>query len=1090
MLDDQQARQQALNPQHSFLVQAPAGSGKTELLIQRVLALLNQVDRPEKILALTFTRKAAAEMRDRIIEALRAGKKEKPSEAHRQHTWQLARQVLQRDEALQWHLIEHPQCLRLMTLDAFAHTLSQQLPVLSGLGAQAQVSDDSLLLYTQAIENLLQAMLSPSENVLRKQMDILLFYMDNNMMRLQGMLGDMLARREQWLPHILDDTQQFMAQMQGHMQHLVADELSGIHVPRFLTHDLVALARFSADNTGDTLLQDLECWPEPDVSALPQWLALVDLLLTQKGTWRKTVNTTNGFPAGKVFASQKEAMRDVLAQCAADDTLLQQLKHMQQLKYLQPLDDQQYQLLDSMRGVLKRLAVELILVFKSTGQLDFSEVNLRALQAIGHENNPSDALLYLDYAIEHILVDEFQDTSRMQIHLLQQLCSGWQEDDGRTLFLVGDPMQSIYAFRKAEVGLFLEAKHGDLCLPALTFLQLQRNFRSHAAIVSWVNRSFSKVFPALENIQAGAVSYSPSEATHAQEGQVMLYTMPEQDDAHEAQQICQWVQEARAQQLKVGILGRSRAHLFPVIQALRHGGIAHRAIDLLPLADMDVVRDLHALCCVLYHPADQLSWAALLRTPWVGLELADNLSLHQDRTSFFQQTWEKLSPDGQARMQRFRNTIQPYLNLAGRVGARALVQAAWLALEAPACLAHKSELDNAERFFKLLESMDDGSYLNLDALARHLQQLYALPDTQTQAQYVDILTMHAAKGLQWDVVILAGLGKTSGRLSSELMRWVNVPVGGEEGLLMSPRAAIGRDKVPLFEWIGKLEKEKDQYELARLFYVACTRAKQRLYLSCHQDKEKMKSGSFMAMIEKKDTQFFGANLALQNESISPDVMLKRAPLMHISLPYQAPEPCAGIAAQQQAQSYDEQEHISFSWASKLARTIGIALHMLLRNIGQKGIENWQEKDSQIATTQMQHILMDEGLSTLWQQRALEQCQLALNNILSSQHAQWMLSNQHQDAQVEWPLTMLKKQQSTHFILDRSFVEKGTRWVIDYKTGQYSGHDPKAFIHAEVERYRPQLTNYAQAVAAMSDQPIRCGLYFPLLDVWREVTVFK
>ena len=1088
-MSDIQARQQALDPQQSFLVQAPAGSGKTELLIQRILALLNQVQRPESILALTFTRKAAAEMRERIIQALRSAQGEKPQETHRQHTWQLAQKVLKRNQQYQWHLLEHPQSLRLMTLDAFAHTLSQQLPVLSGLGAQAQVSDDAIQLYSQAIENILQAMLLPHEQELRSKMDILLFYMDNNVSKLQSMLADMLSKREQWLPHILGNSAGFMQHMKQHMKDVIQHELNDINIPFFIEKDLISLARFSADITQNTLLQNMMHWPAPKKENLPQWLALAELLLTKSNQWRKNITVTNGFPADKIHADKKQRMKKILTQCQEHPCFLAQLVRLRQLQQLQPLDQQQHRLLDSMRDVLKRLAVELILVFKSSGQLDFSEVNLRALQALGDETNPSDALLYLDHTIEHILVDEFQDTSLMQIRLLQQLCSGWQPNDGRTLFLVGDPMQSIYAFRKAEVGLFLEAKGDELQLPPLQFLQLQRNFRSHANIVHWVNQSFSRVFPMVENIQAGAISYSASEATHQHPGRVLVYNMPERDDEHEANQVRQWVQLARSHGQHVGILGRSRAHLFPTVQALRHAGIPHRAVELLPLADMDVIRDLQALCCALYHPADQLSWAALLRTPWVGLELADILALHQkNNTHCLQQSWQHLSQDGKGRMKRLRDILQPYLNMAGRIPCRDLVQAVWLALHAPACLQHKSDLDNAERFFKLLEDMDKGHYLNLDNLSRHLEKIYALPDTCTDAQQVDILTMHAAKGLQWDVVILVGLGKSSGRTNAELMRWVNVPVNGKDGLLMSPRSGVGRTKVPLFEWIGQLEKEKEQYEIARLFYVACTRAKQQLYLSCHQQKGRIPSGSLMNMIEKHDSQFFGAEIVYQTESTTDTPKTHLQHLQHIRLPYLPPTPLGSIVAQQQTQSYEEQDNIPFSWAGKSARTVGIALHMLLRNIARKGIEHWQTQDSHHAIKHMQYILMDEGLSATWQKQAMEYCKKALQRTLKSQYAAWLLSSQHQDSQTEWPITLLKDNQSQHIILDRSFVENGTRWIIDYKTGMHSGGHLHHFLNDEIERYRPQLKRYAQAVSSMSHLPIRCGLYFPMLDEWREVKV--
>ena len=110
---DQQVRIDALDPQTSFAVSAPAGSGKTGLLTQRVLTLLATCDEPEEVLAITFTRKAAGEMQDRIMQALwQAADSPEPSDPHVLRTWKIAQQVLQRDKALQWNLLHSPQRLR------------------------------------------------------------------------------------------------------------------------------------------------------------------------------------------------------------------------------------------------------------------------------------------------------------------------------------------------------------------------------------------------------------------------------------------------------------------------------------------------------------------------------------------------------------------------------------------------------------------------------------------------------------------------------------------------------------------------------------------------------------------------------------------------------------------------------------------------------------------------------------------------------------------------------------------------------------------------------------------------------------------
>src|SRR5437763_11139563 len=113
-LKDAYERQRALDPTQSFIVQAPAGSGKTELLTQRYLVLLGCVKQPEEILAITFTKKSAAEMRSRIIAALKnVCENPEPSVPHAQQTWQLAKQAMERNDSLGWNLLDNPNRLQI-----------------------------------------------------------------------------------------------------------------------------------------------------------------------------------------------------------------------------------------------------------------------------------------------------------------------------------------------------------------------------------------------------------------------------------------------------------------------------------------------------------------------------------------------------------------------------------------------------------------------------------------------------------------------------------------------------------------------------------------------------------------------------------------------------------------------------------------------------------------------------------------------------------------------------------------------------------------------------------------------------------------
>src|SRR5207245_4120644 len=189
--------------------------------------------------------------------------------------------------------------------------------------------------------------------------------------------------------------------------------------------------------------------------------------------------------------------------------------------------DEQWQTLGAILELLPRAAAHLKLVFAERGETDFTEVAQGAVRALGTADSPTDLLLALDTQLRHVLVDEFQDTSYSQWELLERLTAGWEKNDGRTLFLVGDPMQSIYRFREAKVALFLQAwESGRLAVapaggvvPAEAGIQFERlklttNFRSQAGLVDWYNASFPTILPAEADPASGAVPYSRATPKH------------------------------------------------------------------------------------------------------------------------------------------------------------------------------------------------------------------------------------------------------------------------------------------------------------------------------------------------------------------------------------------------------------------------------------------------------------------------------------------------------------------------------------------------------------------------------------------------
>ena len=200
-LSDAPARVEALDPYQSFIVSAPAGSGKTGLITQRMLKLLAIVENPEEILCITFTRKAAAEMRQRIFGALVAAQdRPKPSNNFELQTWDLAQQVLKRNSEKGWNLLDIPYRLRIKTIDSFCHYVAKQFMFDSGTGELPEQSEFPDGFYQIAARDLLNQL--EKNNSTSEALKIVLSHMGMNLKRCEKLFADMLGKRDQWLPHI------------------------------------------------------------------------------------------------------------------------------------------------------------------------------------------------------------------------------------------------------------------------------------------------------------------------------------------------------------------------------------------------------------------------------------------------------------------------------------------------------------------------------------------------------------------------------------------------------------------------------------------------------------------------------------------------------------------------------------------------------------------------------------------------------------------------------------------------------------------------------------------------------------------------
>jgi ATP-dependent exoDNAse (exonuclease V) beta subunit len=1089
-----EVRKRARHPGGSFLVQAPAGSGKTELLTQRILALLAIVDEPEEVLALTFTRKAAAEMRKRVLESLCApepdGSESDNFQAHKMETWKLAQKAMQQSDTKGWHLTRHPVRLRIMTIDSLTHSLARAVPLLSGLGDMPSPSEHARRIYLEAAE----AALHEAMHDFPDTAECLLLHQDHNAVAVIALLADMLAKREQWLDEIATHARD-MSGLRQMLEHNLADIMEQklvaceALIPVRVKGELPALMAFAETQKGGASEMPMY-WPEASLDMLEQWQEIAGFLLTAKAEFRKPggINVRLGFPAGKAFAEPKAQFKALLDVLAAIPELAEALHALRGLPASPDMDDQQWQVLESLFVILVLANKQLQQTFAQKGEADFTEIALRAMDALGaYDAAPGDLLMKLDYRIHHILVDEFQDTSHLQMRLLHCLTAGWQEGDGRhrSLFMVGDPMQSVYRFRKAEVGLFLNAANNEAGLPHIEALQLERNFRSSPAIVDWVNSAFQAIFPAHQDVISGAVSHAPAVAALSHAGSVNLYLQNGQDTELEADYIVDLVRKALAEEgARIGILARSRKHLHAIMPALSAAQIPFRAINILPLNSRPEVRLLRALLRALLHPADRESWAALLRAPCCGLESYDMYALlsGNDRP-----VWsvimddalvQGLSIDAQARVSFIRQALRPCMENSGKTVVRDLLQTAWLRLSMPSLIDATASL-NVDAALALIESLEEGGRIDFSLLDERLEKLYAEADVAEAAGYVELLTMHGAKGLQWDVVIMPGLGHKGAGIDAPLLAFSEVPVHGGAMPLMAAKAST-RQKDALYSLVNNVEKSKDNNELKRLLYVACTRPETRLHMLGHVSESKgiAASGSLLELLLSADEGCFGAHMHnIETAEHVPDTTpsaLKRMRCVPDALP-------VVLAA-------SHEQETEYIWAGAEAAPVGNALHAALQHVAEIGVESWNDDLTQEESRRMSRLLLAEGLSGSMLKLASARCVEGLQRVLNSEKGQWILSHQHQQAHCEWALSSKYDNHLSHHIIDRSFIDAdGVRWIIDYKTAAHKGGGLDAFLAAEEKRHAPQLKRYAAIVKNMDpEHEIMTALYFPMLDAWKEV----
>ena len=1088
----------------SFIVEAPAGAGKTELLTQRYLKFLPTVDEPEEIIAITFTNKAAAEMRLRILESLmKAVKREEPAQPHKRMTYELSLKALERSDLQNWQLMENPSRLRIFTIDSLCAHLARQMPLMSRFGAQPRVALDAAALYAQAAEQTLTLLEDSAHGEVIKAA---LRYVDNNAGQLKNLLVSMLEKRDQWLHHAQYEVD--AEALQQTLRDIVEQELAAVTMVfnTRLQAELMPLARFAASQLpADHPIALLADWDTPlpaDADGLQMWLAVCELLLTNSNTIRAKVDKNIGFPADK--KDEKAAISALLASMADDANIAAALAGIRGLPHLTANQDA-WQIIAVLSQLLNLAVAQLWLVFQRAGEVDFVEIAHRATRALGDDfgedfSQPSELALKLDYQIRHLLVDEFQDTSPSQVRLLEQLTQGWQMGDRRTLFAVGDPMQSIYRFRKANVGLFIDAAQHGIGDIKLERLQLYRNNRSAPAIVDWINQTFAPVFPAHDEMVQGAIHYRSFIATRDNLPQAGVEVHPvikladeslelaQQREAEAVVRLIQAEQQANPN-VKIAVLVRSKKHLAPLVSKLRrdHRDIPFQAVEIEALEGRQVVQDLLALTHALHHRADRVHWLAILRAPWCGLNLHDLhlLAGHDHRSTVWAlmhnpDVIARLSDDGQARLLHMREILEEAYTSQGRMNASRWIRGIWLMLNGTSCLWAPGDVVDVQAFFSCMEVLDRSNQFSPERMAFEITKLFAAPDAR--GENLQMMTIHKSKGLEFDTVILPGLGAATGGNNTDkpLVLWEEVTLGHQHELLAAPyipKGARDRDAVSPYDYLEAREKARDVNESARVLYVAVTRTERKLHLvgiASQNGKGELNPAKNTYLDLLWDTVSPEFERAAKTE-VSAEVPVDMAGFTPCLVRLRQPHMPAMLQTEKSAIGSDKPNSKPSGAIVNIDADIGTLAHRYMEIIAQQGPDSWPVSRIPALLPAMQHWLRQQGHALQVAMAAAERVQALLKTTLESTDGQWVLQP-HEQAAAELALVQLAGNEAKKHIVDRTFIDNGTRWIIDYKTTELPANAAGQMLQSAAEVHRAQLETYA-LLFVDEKRPIKCAIFF-------------
>jgi ATP-dependent helicase/nuclease subunit A len=849
---DAEARRHAVDPSQNVVLEASAGTGKTRVLVERYVNLLLAGVEPERILAITFTRKAAAEMRQRIVARLReAGRTSQVSAAR----WRDLRERLSD--------------IAISTIDAFCLSLIREFPLEAGIDPgfdladqteiprlvgqaldralrigrhQAQTDDDVAMVFVQLPERRLRQGLAALVDRRLVAVDVLRRFLDFGPRDLTPALACRRAadRLSDLLNHVAGGSRQFFdAGPLGHPQFaMLADDLTS-----FLTAEPRDYAS-RGDQAAFRMLVD----------------RVRSYFLTLDGTPRKA----KGF-------GQSEFRKE---HCASEPAWK---RHRDLVEAVAPSIEQIVRAFRRdlnvivSRGVWRLFQIALTQyrqTLESHAALDFSEVLARAVGLLRQMEEFSQSRYKLEARYQHVLVDEFQDTNRAQWELMSLLVRSWGEGFGAaadalqpTIFLVGDRKQSIYGFRDAEAAMLEEAAGfvARLRPDGQPRQAISVSFRAVPELLTFVNDLFAEIASVSEAERRDAFRYSDhdrfpvDDATAEDDGSVRLQpdgaggvkflgaaTIESAADGVAAEIAALLSSGAdvrdrdtgiprRVKPADIAVVFRSRDSHREYEAALDRRGVPTYVYKGLGFFEADEIQDAISLLRFLASPTSNLRAAAFLRSRNVRLSEAAVIELRTNLAGALIDAEpppgiERLDAEDRVVLERVRAAIPGWLATVDRVTPSELLDgilretAYAYEIRGP---RRAQARENLKKLRALIRKVENRGYATLSRIAEFLDDL-AVGDESNAVldahDAVSLMTVHAAKGLEFPIVFVVN---------------INRGTGGPRAPIRVLADGYGTPSVSIGDFESEADEDataRDREETKRLLYVALTRARDRLYL--------------------------------------------------------------------------------------------------------------------------------------------------------------------------------------------------------------------------------------------------------------------